>query len=130
MSAIRRKSEFVFQSYHINRPTFLTLSAKSVIFQKTWGVKKFGSSHFLNEISHFHSHIFPLDVPSGFDSYSKTPTMLLRKANLSPEDFLKNTEPRHVTFPVGPALPIPSPVYDIISGSPLPPCNSFHSTAD
>jgi hypothetical protein len=27
---------------------------------------------------HLRSHIFPFDVPSGFDSYSKTPTVLLR----------------------------------------------------
>ena len=48
-------------------------------------------------ILYFHSHIFPSALPISSASYSKTPTILLRKASLLPfvedEDVRQNTEP-------------------------------------
>ena len=39
--------------------------------------------------AYFHSHAFSEKFPSVPISDSKTPTILLRNANLSPDDFLK-----------------------------------------
>jgi len=50
-------------------------------------------------LTYFHSHIFPLELPTSSVSYSKTPTMLLRKASLPVVDGARqNTEPTSLLF--------------------------------
>jgi hypothetical protein len=58
-------------------------------------------------IFYFHSHTLDEVFPCSSDSYSNTPTKLLRKASLPFEDALKNSEPMNLIFPEPVNLPTP-----------------------
>ena len=58
-------------------------------------------------IFYFHSHTLDEVFPCSSDSYSNTPTKLLRKASLRFEDALKNSEPMNLIFPEPVNLPTP-----------------------
>ena len=59
---------------------------------------------------YFHSHTLDEVFPCSSDSYSNTPTILLRKASFPLEEALKNNEPVNLIFPGLVNLPIPCPV--------------------
>src|SRR6266702_6150096 len=76
--------------------------------------------------NYFHSQLLAEVFPNSSASYSKTPTILLRKASFPVEDVLKNSEPVNLIFPGAVNRPIPCPVQVTIScqslliSSPLP----------
>jgi hypothetical protein len=58
---------------------------------------------------YFHSHTLDEVFPCSSDSYSNTPTKLLRKASFPFEDALKNNDPVNLIFPELVNLPTPCP---------------------